>query len=180
MSWTTGPLWRRLSRRTGKWRCWWNVCWTCHGSGRGSICREEVALDRILLGHLEEQRNFGGTEGVEVNTNIVSNAVVSGERGADLGGIFQFAVQCGQVCGKGRVEIALTPRDGRYCFGFPTSFAGNGPGAHLGSPSMWESSRNQALTGTGLGLPMVKKIAERCGYQTGCGRDGSRSGLRWF
>ena len=31
-----------------------------------------------------------------------------------------------------------------------------------------ESSRNQNLSGTGLGLPIVKKIANQCGYGIDC------------
>ena len=76
------------------------------------------------------------------------------------------------------MEIALTPRDGRYCFRISNEFCGEMDLARIWEPFyVGESSRNQALTGTGLGLPVVKKIAERCGYQTGCGRDGSRV---WF
>lgn len=37
-----------------------------------------------------------------------------------------------------------------------------------------EESRNKDLSGTGLGLPIVKAAAERCGFQCGCHIEGDR------
>ena len=46
--------------------------------GQREYLQEEVALDRILLGHLEEQRILTEQRELEINTNIASGAVVSG------------------------------------------------------------------------------------------------------
>lgn len=146
--------------------------------GQREYLQEEVALDRILLGHLEEQRILAEQRELEINTNVVSDAVVSGNEELISAVFSNLLSNAAKYAEKGRVEIALTPRDGRYCFRISNEFCGEMDLARIWEPFyVGERSRNQALTGTGLGLPMVKKIAERCGYQTGCGRDGSRV---WF
>ena len=140
--------------------------------------QEEVALDRILLGHLEEQRILTEQRELEINTNIASGAVVSGNEELISAVFSNLLSNAAKYAERGCVEIALTPRDGRYCFRISNEFCGEMDLARIWEPFyVGESSRNQALTGTGLGLPVVKKIAERCGYQTDCGRDGSRV---WF
>lgn len=105
--------------------------------GQREYLQEEVALDRILLGHLEEQRILTEQRELEINTNIASGAVVSGN-GELISAVFSNLLSnAAKYAEKGRVEIALTPRDGRYCFRISNEFAGKWTWRASGSPSMW-------------------------------------------
>ena len=140
--------------------------------GQREYLQEEVALDRILLGHLEEQRILTEQRELEINTNIASGAVVSGNEELISAVFSNLLSNAAKYAERGCVEIALTPRDGRYCFRISNEFCGEMDLARIWEPFyVGESSRNQALTGTGLGLPVVKKIAAGMG---------AGSGLKWF
>lgn len=120
----------------------------CIGEQRIAFARRELALEVRIVPHLEL---WGSRELLtELFANLLSNAA--------------------KYAAPPAVKITLEPQGQEYCFGISNLLTQPGVDPDL----IWqpfyvgEASRNRQLAGTGLGLPIVKKIAERFGYAVSC------------
>lgn len=131
---------------------------------------EEVSLDLLLEQQIEEYRVFAEEQKLEICSNIVSDAVIGGNTELVNRLFSNLLSNAVKYAAGGEIGITLGQSGGRYHFCISNE-AGN---HRLDLNQIWEpfyvgeASRNKALSGTGLGLPMVKKIAERCGYSAEC------------
>ncbi len=140
--------------------------------------QETVALNELLRRQIAEQRILAEDRKLEINSNIVESAVMDGN-GELIAALFSNLLSNAfKYAAGGAVEISLRQIAGRYHFRISNEVQGEMDLERIWEPFyVGESSRNKALSGTGLGLPTVRRIAERCGYGMDCGRDGRRV---WF
>lgn len=146
--------------------------------GQREYPRENVALDVLLRRLIGEQRILAEQRGLEINTDIASGADVTGS-GELIGTLFSNLLSNAvKYAAGGAIEIRLRRTGDRYHFHISNEAQGEMDLERIWEPFyVGEISRNRALSGTGLGLPTVKRIAERCGYRADCGREGDRV---WF
>lgn len=141
--------------------------------------KETVSLDQLLRQQIEEQRILAGHRELELCADIESDAVIMGN--AELiSTIFSNLLSNSiKYAEGGRIDMVLGQRDNTFRF-----LIGNDLGEHdLDLDRIWEPfyvgepSRSHSLSGTGLGLCIVKKIAAQSGYEVWCEK---KEGKIWF
>lgn len=142
--------------------------------GQKDYPEETIALDRLLQNQIEEQRISAAQRNLGISTSIEPDRYIRGN--AELvSTIFSNLLS-------NAIKYGADDKPGP---GIGIHLHGNDTGCHftisnqmqegnLDLDRIWEpfyvgeSSRNQNLSGTGLGLPIVKKIANQCGYGIDC------------
>ena len=146
--------------------------------GQKEYPEETIALDRLLQEQVEEQRISAVQRKLELSASIEPNQHIRGN--AEListifSNLLSNAIKYASESGPG-IEIRLYGNDAGCHFTISNQMQAE----NLDLDRIWEpfyvgeSSRNQNLSGTGLGLPIVKKIAEQCGYGINCAAEDGR------
>lgn len=132
--------------------------------------REELLLDQILERCFSEQkalfdrRNLEPAKKIQPDLRIQGNSELLWELFSNL------LSNAAKYAAPGRVHMELERQEETYVF----RISNRTDNPDLDLSRIWqpfyvgESSRNQELSGTGLGLPAVKKIAEQSGYEASC------------
>ena len=146
--------------------------------GQKKYSEETIALDRLLQDQVEEQRISAVQRNLGISTSIEPDRYIRGN--AEListifSNLLSNAIKYAAESGPG-IEIRLYGNDAGCHFTISNQLqAGNLDLDRIWEPFyVGESSRNQNLSGTGLGLPIVKKIAEQCGYGINCTAEDGR------
>lgn len=135
---------------------------------------ETIALDRLLQDQVEEQQISAVQRKLELSASIEPDLCVRGNAeiiSAIFSNLLSNAIKYAAEDESGPgIEIHLYGNDDGCHFTISNQLqAGNLDLDRIWEPFyVGESSRNQNLSGTGLGLPIVKKIAEQCGYGINC------------
>ena len=133
-----------------------------------------IRLDLLLSECIGEQKLFLSKRGLSLNTAVTPNLEITGNAELVTELFSNLLSNAVKYAASGTVHAELGKNDGQCCFRI-TNELGNDD---LDTERIWEPfyvgepSRNKALSGTGLGLPMVKKIADTFGYQIRCIREG--------
>ena len=142
--------------------------------GQKDYPEETIALDRLLQNQIEEQRISAAQRNLGISTSIEPDRYIRGN--AELvstifSNLLSNAIKYGADDKPGPgIEIHLHGNDTGCHF----TISNQMQEGNLDLDRIWEpfyvgeSSRNQNLSGTGLGLPIVKKIANQCGYGIDC------------
>lgn len=134
-----------------------------------------MELDKLLVQCLEEQKLFLRERNLEIQEQIEPHAEImaNGELVAELlGNLISNAVKYASA---GVISVSLTGMGEQWCFRIANEFQNE----DLDIGQIWEpfyvgeASRNKALSGTGLGLPIAKKIAGQFGYPIRCIQENS-------
>ncbi len=141
--------------------------------GREDYPVTEIALDQLLTREIEEQQILVRERDIKICTSIISDAVVSGNTEL-ISGIFSNLISNAfKYASDGEIHINLQKTEAGYQFSITNAFHNDS----LEPERIWEpfyvgeASRNKALSGTGLGLSMVKKMAEQSGARICCSID---------
>lgn len=133
-----------------------------------------IRLDLLLSECIGEQKLFLSKQGLSLNTAVTPNLEITGNAELVTELFSNLLSNAVKYAASGTVHAELGKNDGQCCFRI-TNELGNDD---LDTERIWEPfyvgepSRNKALSGTGLGLPIVKKIADTFGYQVRCIREG--------
>lgn len=153
--------------------------------GQKEYPSETVELDRLLAEEIEahravmERRNMSADSYLEIHTSIQQGLTIMGNAGLVSTIFSNLLSNAVKYASCGVIDICLQ-KNGSVCrFTITNQIQQEG----LDTDRIWEpfyvgdSSRNQSLAGTGLGLTIVKRIADRCGYTAVCE---VRDGIIWF
>lgn len=131
---------------------------------------EELLLDDLLMQCIEEQKFLFDQRNLEVRENIQSGLIFDGNRELLSEMFSNLLSNAAKYAASGYVTVELVQRDQGYLFCI-TNCTNN---MDLDTSMIWqpfyvgETSRNKELSGTGLGLPIVKKIADQFHYSVSC------------
>ena len=132
-----------------------------------------IRLDLLLFECIAEQKLFLSKRGLSLNTAVTPNLEIMGNAELVTELFSNLLSNAVKYAASGTVNAELVKNEGQCCFRI-TNDLGNDD---LDTERIWEPfyvgepSRNKALSGTGLGLPIVKKIADTFGYQVRCIRE---------
>lgn len=132
--------------------------------------RKEVELGRLLRRCLEEQKIFFAQRDLELFSEIESDIFLDGNPELFDELFSNLISNAVKYASYGCVKVKLY-REDRGCI---FRISNNTENADLNTTCIWqpfyvgESSRNRALSGTGLGLSTVKKIAEQFDLAVSC------------
>lgn len=131
---------------------------------------EELLLDRILIQCIEEQKVLFEQRNLQIQKNIQEGLTFNASREL-LNELFSNLLSnAAKYASSECVIVELGQKEQSYLFRI-TNHTDN---IHLDTEEIWqpfyvgEQSRNKELSGTGLGLPIVKKIAEQFQYTVAC------------
>lgn len=131
---------------------------------------EELLLDRILIQCIEEQKVLFEQRNLQIQKNIQEGLTFNASREL-LNELFSNLLSnAAKYASSECVIVELGQKEQSYLFRI-TNHTDN---IHLDTEEIWqpfyvgEESRNKELSGTGLGLPIVKKIAEQFQYTVAC------------
>lgn len=143
--------------------------------GREHPC-EWLMPDQLLTQCMEEQNVLFAQRNLTWKQEIQPGLALYGSREL-VGELFSnLLTNAAKYAAGGTVEVTLRQQGNAVQFRITNAV---GP-ADLDLDRIWqpfyvgENSRNKALSGTGLGLPIVQKIADRFGYAVSCERNGDR------
>ena len=132
-----------------------------------------IRLDLLLFECIAEQKLFLSKRGLSLHTAVTPNLEIMGNAELVTELFSNLLSNAVKYAASGTVNAELVKNEGQCCFRI-TNDLGNDD---LDTERIWEPfyvgepSRNKALSGTGLGLPIVKKIADKFGYQVRCIRE---------
>lgn len=137
-----------------------------------------ISLDDILKKQIQEQKILARSHDIghmEIRSDLVSQAYIQGNE--ELTAVlFSNLLNNGLKYSAGQViEVRLARQGSGYLFAISNEVRwGDLDLEHIWDPFyVGETSRNKALSGTGLGLAAVREIAKKCGYGLSCGiKDG--------
>lgn len=138
--------------------------------GQKSYPHEDIYLDRLLEEQIGELRILADKRGLRITTSIAPDSVMAGNEELISTLFINLLSNSVKYGAGGSIKILLKPCDSGFQFSISNQFLTE----NLDMDRIWEpfyvgeASRNQALSGTGLGLPIVKRIADQCGYQASC------------
>lgn len=148
---------------------------------QGDYPLENVRLDRLLSECLEEHRMLFRQRGLEVQAQIEKDAVIYGNPELLRRLFSNLLSNAGKYASEGAVGVCLHKdrsqgwdKEAAWVFELSNEFENQ----DLDTERIWEPfyvgevSRNKALSGTGLGLSVVRQIAARFGYTAECGIEG--------
>lgn len=141
---------------------------------RGEQPCERLLLDQILVRCIEEQAILFGRRNLTLKRDIQAGLGLTGSRELLEELFSNLLSNAAKYAAPGVVRVELKRRGQGYWFQMVNSTENT----DLDTERIWEpfyvgeSSRSQGLSGTGLGLPIVKKIADRFHYSLSCRLDG--------
>ncbi len=131
--------------------------------------REALALDRMLEALLEEQSILAERRGAAFESDICEDAMIESDSetlALILTNLLSNAIKysSGNV-----ISVSLKKADEVYVFAVSNDTDTSPDISRLWEPFyVGEASRNKELSGTGLGLALVKSGAEKLGYDVSC------------
>lgn len=135
---------------------------------------EKLLLDELLIQCIDEQKILFDQRNLKVKENIQTGLIFDGNREL-LNELFSNLLSnAAKYATLGCVRVELMKRDQAYFF----CIANSTDNIDLDTSMIWqpfyvgENSRNKELSGTGLGLPIVKKIADQFHYSILCNQNG--------
>lgn len=141
---------------------------------RGDYPCESLFLDQVLEQSIEEHRVLFSRQNLEIVRRIEPCIRFSGNRELLSEMFSNLLSNAAKYSLPGCVKIELR-REQQTCFFCISNMTDN---TAVDTKEIWkpfcvgEASRNKELSGTGLGLPIVKKIAEQFGGTVSCGLSG--------
>lgn len=136
---------------------------------KGNPCKK-LGLDQILQQCIDEQKLFFTQRDLELSQEIEPNISIEGNPEL-LNELFSNLLSnAAKYASYGCVKVKLHKYDLKCIF----HISNNTENTELDTVCIWqpfyvgESSRNKQLSGTGLGLTIVKKIAEQYNYSVSC------------
>ena len=144
--------------------------------GRGEEELRAVDISRRLPRWIGEYEIFLRERGLELTEQIEAGIVIMGSPKLTEQLFSNLISNAVKYASGGTVGIALCREENGCVFRISNEFENSG----LDIGQIWapfyvgEESRNKALSGTGLGLTIAKKIADQYGWPLTCRLDGSR------
>ena len=139
--------------------------------GQKNYLSEKIKLDILLRQCMEEQKVFLQERKLVLEDNIVPNAEIDGNAELIRTLFSNLLSNAVKYASASDIEIKLSQNEeGTYHFFIANALENE----DLDIEQIWvpfyvgEASRNKSLSGTGLGLSTVQKIAVQCGYKIHC------------
>lgn len=129
-----------------------------------------IRLDLLLSECIKEQEIFLTGRDLNLRTAITPNLEITGNAELVTELFSNLLSNAVKYAASGSVDIKLNRDEGHCHFRISNEFKNE----NLDMDRIWEPfyvgepSRNKALSGTGLGLPIVNKIARQFGYKVHC------------